>query len=53
MVIFTLGSFINHVATKGEGGRKSPKIGNVIGVKLATLGGRGGPKLLKKWLHGL
>ena len=36
------GSFINHVATKGgRGGRKSPKIGYVIGVKLTTLGGRG------------
>ena len=38
---FNLGAFINHVASKGEGGLKFPKIGYVIGIKVSTLGGRG------------
>ena len=41
------GAYTNYVATKGgRGGRKFPKIGYVIGVKVSMLGG-GGQKFQK------
>ena len=52
--ILPLGSYTNHVATKGERGvpQKTTTLHNSYLVKVATWGGRGS-KFWKKWIRGL
>ena len=47
------GSFINHVATKGEAGSKISQNWLRYRCKIVYVRGEGGPKSPKKWLHGL